>query len=159
MIPDSMDTYNNFNQNGSENSTASLNDTSRALAASESFEDLWEELNNPMSFWQELRLTAMSGTDYVFVPNFIYSAFGPSYSLSRFVNELSYAFSLDPTRLQIICLQDNAVVPTYSKAILEWTDGAVTHDHLEVIPPHSTYYDFMLSMYEHSSPAVSQPDH
>ena len=158
MIPNPMDAHKNANQDSSK-ATPSLNESNLAPLEKESFEDLWEELNNPMSFWQELRLTAMSGTDYIFVPSFIYSAFGPSYSLSRFVSELSYAFSLDPTRLQIICLEDNAVVPTYSKSILEWTNGAITHDHLEVIPPHSTYYDFMLSMYEHSSPAVNQPEH
>lgn len=121
---------------------------------------LQEELQNPLSFWQELRITPMSGTDYVFIPSFVYQAFGPSYSMTRFIAELSCAFGLELNRLQVVCIaeQENES-RTFSKAIIEWAGGGVSHSHQEIVPSESSYYTFIESMYQYSTSLASQLEH
>lgn len=121
---------------------------------------LQEELHNPQSLWQELRITAMSGTDHVFIPSFIYQAFGPSYTMTRFVAELSCVFNLELNRLQVICIDDQeADGRIFSKATIEWANGSVSHSHEEMIPINSSYYTFIESMYQHSTALIDQLEH
>lgn len=121
---------------------------------------LQEELNNPLSLWQELRITPMSGTDYVFIPDFVYQAFGPSYSMTRFITELSCAFGLELDRLQVICMAEpKDAKHLFSKAIIEWTGGSISHNHQEDIANNSRYYAFIDSMYQHSTPLVNSHEH
>lgn len=155
----SADFHNLFQATQSHASTASAHTDAQGLDSHDHLNELFEELNNPMSFWQDLRITAMSGTDYVFVPSFVYSAFGASYSMTRFMTELSCAFSLDPSRVQIICIGNSEEVPTYSKVVLEWAAGSISQSHLELVPSQSTYYDFISSMYQYSSSAVGAAEH
>lgn len=154
MIPQSLDTQNYIKTRNGETSYHLTEDNSQGY-----LNELFEELNNPMSFWQELRMTAMSGTDYVFVPAFVYKAFGPSYSVARFVTELSCAFSLDLSRMQIICIEEDGITPSYSKIVLEWSQGSVSHNHLQIVPIQTGYYDFIASMYQHSSSALEHNEH
>lgn len=120
---------------------------------------LQEELKNPLSLWQELRFTAMSGTDYVFVPHFIYQAFGQTYPISRFMAELNCAFDLDISRIQIVCIDEQTDERSYCKTAIEWFNGDVNHVHQEVVTPSSNYFDFIDSIYEHSSTLMSQLEH
>ncbi|HEY7773237.1 MAG TPA: hypothetical protein VIC26_08640 [Marinagarivorans sp.] len=122
--------------------------------------ELVAELKDPLSFWQEIRITPMSGTDYVFVPNFIYQAFGGSYCVARFVSELSTAFEIEPSRLQLVCRNDKANEDwSYGKTIIEWGPEGVSHSHLEVIPAHSKFHEFIDSMFQYSLALVTQLEH
>ena len=126
----------------------------------EAINELVAELQNPQSFWQEIRITPMSGTDYVFVPNFIYQAFGSSYTVARFVAELSTAFEIEPSRLQLVCCNDRANEDwSYGKTIIEWGPEGVSHSHLEVIPAHSKFHEFIESMFQYSLALVAQLEH
>lgn len=122
--------------------------------------ELHDELKNPLSFWQEIRITPMSGTDYVFIPNFVYQAFGGNYTIARFVTELSGAFDIEPSRLQLICRSDKPNEDwLYGKTIVEWSAGGISHSHLESIPQNSKYHEFIESMFQYSSALVTQLEH
>ncbi|WP_053980239.1 hypothetical protein [Marinagarivorans algicola] len=151
--PQEQDTYNPqlYTTGGLLNQTEPLPDQLQALQ---------DELNNPLSLWQELRITPMSGTDYVFIPNFVYQAFGPSYSMTRFITELSCAFGLELERLQVICMAESEdTQQVFSRAIIEWTGGSISHNHQENIANNSRYYAFIDSMYRHSTPLVNSQEH
>jgi hypothetical protein len=119
-----------------------------------------EDFPQLQNFWQELRLTQMSGRDYLFIPNFIYQAFGSSYSLAKFANELTAYFDLDFSRLQVICCCDSPDNQwLYGKIIVEWNLGAISHNHTEEIPINSKYHDFIELMFKHSSSLVVSAAH
>jgi hypothetical protein len=122
-------------------------------------QELYAELHNPLSFWQELRITSMSGADYVFIPRFIYQAFGSSYPISRFMAELSCTFDLELARIQLICIDDQNNERQYSRTALEWSQNRVSHSHQEVVPANSQYTVFIESMYQYSSALVDQLNH
>ncbi len=133
---------------------------SKSTTAHEAMAELHDELKNPLSFWQEIRITPMSGTDYVFIPNFVYQAFGGNYSVARFVTELSAAFEIEPSRLQLICRSDKPNEDwQYGKTIMEWRAGTISHSHLETILQNSKYHEFVESMYQYSSSLVTQLEH
>ena len=142
-----------------QHTTANAHQQTTCPQAQEHLNELFEELANPMSFWQELRITAMSGTDYVFIPRFVYEAFGSSYPMTRFMTELSCAFSLDPSRVQIVCIDDQQQPASYSKVILEWSAGSVGHHHLQRVAQQASYNDYLHAMFQASSSAVGGTDH
>lgn len=137
-----------------------LNQTHKNQPLTDQLKALQEELQNPLSLWQELRITAMSGTDYVFMPSFIYKAFGPSYTMTRFIAELSCVFNLEINRLQIVCITEPADENRiFSKGSIEWANGSISHTHEEPIAINSSYHTFIDSMYQHSTTLVDQLGH
>lgn len=142
----------------------STQDTSHAHAPSSLSKEqlcaLYEDLNNPHSFWQELRITPMSGVDYLFIPQFVYQAFGGSYTIARFMVELASAFDIEPSRLQIICVNDNPNSQwQYAKGVVEWSVQGVTHSHLEDIVADSPFNEFIGAMFKHSASLTEKQPH
>ena len=134
-------------------------DTSSFAPSYAPLKELYAELHNPLSFCQELRITAMSGADYIFIPRFIYQAFGSSYPISRFMAELSCTFDLELARIQLICIDEDKHARLYARTALEWSKNGVSHSHQEAVPVNSQYNVFMESMYQYSSPLVDQLGH
>ena len=142
----------------------STQDTSQSHAQSslskEQLSALYDDLNNPHSFWQELRITPMSGVDYLFVPHFVYQAFGGNYSIARFMVELASAFEIEPARVQIICVNENPSSSwQYAKGIIEWSSQGVTHAHLEEVPNASPFSEFIEAMFKHSAALIDKQTH
>lgn len=132
----------------------------KSTTTHEAMTELHDELKNPLSFWQEIRITPMSGTDYVFIPNFVYQAFGGNYTVARFVTELSAAFDIEPSRLQLVVSNDKPNEDwQYGKTILEWSAGTISHSHLETVPQESKYHEFIASMFQYSCALVTQLEH
>lgn len=142
----------------------STQDTSQPHAPSslnkEQLSALYDDLNNPHSFWQELRITPMSGVDYLFVPQFVYKAFGGNYTIARFMVELASAFDIEPARVQMICVNDNPNSDwQYAKGVIEWAAESVSHTHLEQLPINSPFNEFIEAMFKHSAALIDQQPH
>jgi hypothetical protein len=121
--------------------------------------DLASTLDATLSLWQELRLTSMSGADYLFIPNFILDALDSAYALSRFIDEISLEFCIEKIRLQLIGIGFNNDEPHYSRAIIEWQANCVSSAHTEAIPQSSEYKSYIDSLYQYSSALVSPTEH
>ncbi len=121
--------------------------------------DLANTLDTTLTLWQELRLTSMSGSDYLFIPNFILNALDSAYALSRFIDEISAEFCIEKVRLQLIGIGVEHEKPTYSRKIIEWQSHCVSSTHLEAIQQGSEYNSYIDSLYQYSSALVNPTEH
>ena len=121
--------------------------------------DLTNTVDSTLNLWQELRLTSMSGADYLFIPNFILNALDSAYALSRFIDEISTEFCMERARLQLIGIGFENEEPIYSRKIVEWQANRVSCTHTESIPQSSEYNDYIESLYQYSSALVNPTEH
>ncbi len=117
-----------------------------------------EDLLNPHSYWQEIRLTLMSSRQYVFLPQYLYAGLHSPAGLSCFITDLCCACQLQPHELQIICVEIDGETPRFAKVQLEWSAFRVSDHHAEVVAPDSNYSEFLTAMLHHST-SLTAPIH
>lgn len=112
------------------------------------------ELTDPKSVWYDIRLAEMSGCDYIFVPQYLFSAFDEIYPLQEFLINLESISNTRATRAKLIGYkQDSDNLLHFERIVIDWAGDIALcwrKESLEFSPQ----LEFIEMLFEHSEAFV-----